>query len=695
LSVGSLVTREVEVAELVAGVGVGVGGGVGELLFGVDWTPLSVSVGGELVARGSERWAVVGVEGDGGLVAGVGVLDPAVVEVGFYPDMAAVAAVGVVPGVVLVSCVPVVVGDGGLVGAVYVELGRVLEVVQGWLADEGLAGSRLVVLTQGAVAVGVGADVTDLVHAPVWGLLRSAQAENPDRIVLIDFDDVGFGGLGSGGLPGVVAVAVAAGESQLAVRAGVVLVPRLVRVPVPVDSFSGGVLGGGGSGWRLDPVGTVLVTGGTGTLGAVFARHLVVVHGVRHLVLMSRRGRGAEGAVELEAELVGLGAEVEVVACDVADRGAVAEVLAGIGVGHRLTGVVHTAGVLDDGVFGSLTPDRLGVVLRPKVDAVVNLHELTQELDLGMFVVFSSAAGVFGTAGQGNYAAANAFLDGLVQHRRVRGLVGTSLAWGLWAESSGMTGHLGEADHGRLMRQGVAALTSEQGVALFDAAVRVDEAVLVAARLDLAAVRERSGPVPVLLRGLVRSGRRIAVSGGVADGSWGARLAGLGVADGERVVLDLVRSHVGVVLGYASADAVEMGKAFKDLGFDSLTAVQLRNALSGVTGLRLPATLVFDYPTPVALAGFLRAELLPDSLTDDTADALEGDIRRALLSVPFSRFREAGVLSVLLRLANAEDVLPTDSDADEDADFDGMDADDLLLQVFGAGHDTADDHRGM
>ncbi|MGR3939713.1 type I polyketide synthase, partial [Streptomyces sp. BRA346] len=350
----------------------------------------------------------------------------------------------------------------------------------------------------------------------------------------------------------------------------------------------------------FDAEGTVLVTGASGTLGGLVARHLVAERGVRHLFLVSRRGAEAPGAPELGAELAELGAEVRWAACDVADRDALAAALATVPAEHPLTGVVHTAGVLDDGVIGSLTPDRLAKVLRPKVDAAWNLHELTATTDLSAFVVFSSAAGVFGNPGQGNYAAANAYVDALAQHRRARGLAGTSLAWGLWADSSAMTGALDDADVSRMSRGGVAALSAAEGLELFDAARGAGEALLVPVRLDLAAVRAEaasSGVVAPLMRGLVRVPARRTAEASAASGALAQRLAGLGEAEQLDVLLDLVRHQVAAVLGHDSTDTVEPHQSFRDLGFDSLTAVELRNALGAASELRLPATLVFDYPT--------------------------------------------------------------------------------------------------
>ena len=314
----------------------------------------------------------------------------------------------------------------------------------------------------------------------------------------------------------------------------------------------------------------------------------------------------------LEEELAALGVRVTIVACDVADRDAVAEVLAGIPVEYPLTGVVHTAGVVEDGVITSLAPEQVDRVLRPKVDGAWHLHELTRDLDLSVFVLFSSAAGVFGSSGQGNYAAANAFVDAVAEYRRAAGLPAQSLAWGLWAEASGMTGHLTEADYKRFAREGMRPMSSAEGMALFDSAATVDQAVVVAMPLDLAVVRAQGEEVPALVRGLVRQAKRIAQIGADSADSLAQRLVGLSEVEQERVLVDVVRSNVAVVLGHATSDAIGVGKPFKELGFDSLTAVELRNRLSLVVGVRLPATLVFDYPTPVVLARHLRVELVGD-----------------------------------------------------------------------------------
>ncbi|WP_342775977.1 SDR family NAD(P)-dependent oxidoreductase [Nonomuraea mesophila] len=401
----------------------------------------------------------------------------------------------------------------------------------------------------------------------------------------------------------------------------------------------------------FDPDGTVLVTGGTGALGAMAARRLVTEHGVRHLVLAGRRGPAADGAAALEEELTGLGATVRIAACDAADRDALAGLLATIPAEHPLTGVVSTAGVLDDGMISSLTPERVAAVLRPKVDAAVNLHELTAHLDLAQFVLYSGAAGVLGSPGQGNYAAANTFLDALAQHRRSRGLAGTSLAWGLWTpqSGSGMTGHLDEADLGRLSRSGMGALGIDQGLDLFDRALGVDEAALVPINLDLATLRAGAakGFGHPMFRGLVRiATRRVVVAAETPQAdSLTDRLAALPDDDRLPMLLDLVRGHVAAVLGFPGPEAVEPARAFKEIGFDSLTAVELRNRLKTVTGLRLPASLVFDYPNSAALAGHLLEELAPPAHSAEQQLLAELDRIEARLAVMAAGCDTAGEIT--------------------------------------------------
>ncbi|WP_373305815.1 SDR family NAD(P)-dependent oxidoreductase, partial [Streptomyces flavofungini] len=465
-----------------------------------------------------------------------------------------------------------------------------LDVVQTWLAEERFEAARLVVVTRGAVSVADDEAVRDVAQAAVWGLVRSAQLENPDRFVLVDLDDeaASLDALPSG---------LATGETQWAVRSGDIRVPRLARVRRSLVADPG------------FGTGAVLVTGATGTLGAQVARHLATDRGVRNLLLVSRRGAEAEGAEELRAELVALGAEATLVACDVADGEAVAALLSE----HEVSAVVHTAGVLDDGVIGSLTPDRIDTVFRAKVDAAWNLHDLTRDLNLSAFVVFSSVAGILGAPGQANYAAANTFLDALAEHRRDAGLPATSLAWGLWAEASGMTGALDEADVKRMGRGGLLPLRTAEGLALFDAAASTGRALLAPVPLDLPALHRqaRSHPVAPVLRGLVRTTvRRTADAGSGAKSTWAQSLAVMTAAEREKALLELVLSHVAVVLGHSSAGAIAPDRAFKELGFDSLSAVELRNNLNAVTELRLPATLIYDYPTPAALAAFLDTELV-------------------------------------------------------------------------------------
>jgi acyl carrier protein len=504
------------------------------------------------------------------------------------------------------------------------------------------------------------------VAAAVWGLARSAQSEEPGRIVLLDVDV----NTEAQHVSTMMASVLACGEPQIAVRGGVVSVPRLTRATTTIeDSAVGGGVGGDG---------TVLITGGTGALGGALARHLVSRYGMRRLVLVGRRGPDAPGAGALIAELAELGAQARVVACDVADRHALAEVIAGIPAAYPLVGVVHAAGALDDGVLTTLTPQRVDTVFSPKVDGALNLHELTHNTTVDMFVLFSSAAGLLGSPGQANYAAANAFLDGLATQRRAHGLPAVSLAWGLWA--GGMAAGLGEAGVGRV-GGGVRPLSVAEGMLLFDAALRAGDPVLVPMRMDLSVASGDGGVVPPLLRGLVGQGRRAASSAVATEESLATRLRTLPEDKQRRTLIDLVRNEAAAVLGHSAADSVGASQPFRDAGFDSLMAVELRNRLRRTTGVRLPVAVVFDHPTPADLANRIKMELFPDPCPDDVVGGREKEIRKALATVPFDRLKEAGILETLLQLADSGDEPASRSD-DETVHLDTMDAADLVRRAL-------------
>ncbi|MFL5913046.1 MAG: type I polyketide synthase [Gaiellaceae bacterium] len=571
-------------------------------LYRLDWT--------ELRAPSTDTTPRIALLGDD--------LDPAAgLDPDHYPNLDALRQAldddAATPEVVMVAVRPNAaatdVPDGAREG-----VHRMLELLQAWSADEHLADSRLVFLTERAVAAS-GGESPELITAPVWGLVRSAQSENPGRFLLLDVDGTedSWRALGK---------ALSSGEPQLALRKGDLLAPRVSPVesepPEPCPP-------------RLDPERTVLITGATGGIGAVVARHLVTSHAARHLLLVSRRGSDAPGVSELRADLEGLGCEVRVAACDVSDRHALARLVESIPREHPLGAVIHAAGVLDDGLIETLDEAQVDRVLRPKIDAAWHLHELTEHLELSWFVLFSSFVAMLGGPGQGNYAAGNAFLEALARERRAKGLSGTAVAWGLWGQASGMAGDRGHAEMLQLARQirtrlGLASMTPEQGLALFDASVGREEAVVAAARLDLGALHSlaREGSLSPVMRGLVRVPRRRAHEEGT---SLANRLASLPEAERDDAILKLVQAQVASVLGHSPSEVVDAERGFLEIGFDSLSALQLRNRLAQATGVRLPSTLVVDHPTPAAIAAYLRGQLTggnirPAQQTDGTVTAL-------------------------------------------------------------------------
>ncbi|HEX5254872.1 MAG TPA: SDR family NAD(P)-dependent oxidoreductase [Mycobacterium sp.] len=449
------------------------------------------------------------------------------------------------------------------------------------------------------------------------------------------------------------------------------------KVALTVPSGPGEVLSGCGGGLAGA---SVVITGGTGMAGSALARHLVDRYRVAHVVLVSRTGARAAGVAELVAGLQEAGAQVSVVSCDVADPEAASAMLAHIPAQYPLRGVVHAAGILDDGLISSLTPDRVDAVLRAKVDGAWNLHELTRHLDLSAFVVFSSMAGIVGTPGQANYAAANSFLDGLAAYRRAYGLPGLSLAWGLWEQASAMTAHLGDRDKARMSRIGLAPLSTEQALAAFDAAMLVDSPVLVAARVDRAALSDNIAALPPLLRELVAGPtRRVIDDTDVTASTSGlsARLHGLSPEARQRELVDLVCGNAAMVLGVANPADINAGRAFQELGFDSLTAVELRNRLKNATGLTLSPTLIFDYPTPTVLATHLDTQLAGTAGADDQPNLMGrfNDITRelqALLGAPNWNADDKSVLRA--RIHNLLAALPPGDLSDAEHLDDDLDA---------------------
>ncbi len=534
--------------------------------------------------------------------------------------------------------------------------------IQGFLSRDPAAEEPLAILTAGAVAAGEG-ESPDLAASSVWGLVRSAQSEHPGRILLLDSDG---SEASEGAIEGAIAASIANGEPQLALREGVALVPRVARAQ-----------GEGPEAPAIDPERTVLLTGATGGLGSLVARHLVTAHGARHLLLVSRSGPEAERAGELLAELQGLGAQAQIVACDVSDRDQLQALLAGISAEHPLGAVLHTAGTVSDATIETLSAERFGPVFAPKADGAWHLHELTREMGLSAFLLFSSAAGTFGSPGQGNYAAANSFLDALAHQRRAQGLPATAIAWGLWDRESQMTSVLSEADKARLARSGIGALTEEQGLALLDEALASELPQVLGLRLERPGLRAqaRAGVLVPLLRGLIRvpQGRR------GQGGELARKLLTLAAEEREAFVLDAVRAEVAAVLGHASAAAIDPERAFKDLGFDSLAAVELRNRLSAASGLRLPATAVFDYPNAQKLAEYLLGEL--DQGEKATALAQLEHLELALASVSSE---DPGRLKLATRLRALASSLESEMQTEDTLDRDRLESasDEELLEFI-------------
>jgi polyketide synthase 12 len=496
---------------------------------------------------------------------------------------------------------------------------RALVRLQEWIAGEPTDDSRLAILTRGAVAVAAG-EAPDLVSAPLWGLVRSAQAEHPDNFLLVDTDD---SELSREQLPAALLTAVA-NEPQLALREGRLLAPRLARVQGGTETNTVPA---------QDPDSTVLITGVDQALGALVAARLVEEHGARHLLLACASAGEAEGAEELRMRLAGLGCDVRVERCDVAERDQLRQLLDSVDAEHPLRTVVHAARVLDDGVLASLDANRLATVMRAKVDAAWNLHELTEGLELSEFLLFSSVSGTIGVAAQANYAAANSFLDALAAYRSARGLAGTSLAWG-FAELGESGDGLAETIRARMARAGFAPIGPARAGELLDLARAAALPLPVLAELDAAGLRAqaRGGVLPSVLRGLVRVRRPR------EQGSLKVRLAAMADEQRPSYVLELVRGHVAAVLGHGSAASVDPDRPFLDLGFDSLAAVELRNRLGTATGLRLAPTLAFDYPSPAALATHLAAEAAAGGVGRDA----EAEVEEALagLEERLARVRE-------------------------------------------------------
>ncbi|MFE3317484.1 type I polyketide synthase [Nocardia sp. NPDC059195] len=589
-----------------------------DALFGVDWLPVSVSTTENL------RWGSFT-----GLEPTTAVLD----TVRF--DGPEALARSLADGAAIDAVVVQVSGAGSpdVVDTVHRLVHQALSLARDWLAQESLAAVPLVILTRGAVVDD--GPLTDLAAAPVWGLLRSAQAENPGRFVLVDIDD-------SSNLGAVLAGVLESSEPQVRLRNGTFGIPQVVRLSEPDDIEAPPA-------WS--PEGTVLITGGTGVLGGLVARHLAARHGVAHLLLLSRSGSRAPEFPRLEDDLVALGAKVTAVACDAADPEALAKVLAGIPSEHPLTGVVHAAGTISDGLLTTLTAEDVDRVLHAKADVAWNLHRSTRESDLSAFVLFSSVAGIFGGPGQSNYAAANVFLDALAEQRRREGRAATSVAWGLWEQRSGITDALTDSDIARIARDGFGQVSERVGIEILDTAVGLRRSGAVATPLDLEVMRTQETRILPVLRTLARkSTRPVAFATPDEAESVADRLGRLPREQWIGVLQDLVIGRVASVLGHRDLTDIHVDSEFTELGFDSLTAVELRNELNTATGLRLPGSAVFDHPTASALAAHLLQNLTNSAVEPDSVD-FAAEVRLAEDIVPADE--------VVRRTARPQEVLLT------------------------------------
>ncbi|HRI69317.1 MAG TPA: type I polyketide synthase, partial [Polyangium sp.] len=485
-----------------------------------------------------------------------------------------------------------------LVDAAHDTTCRTLALLQEWLADERFESSQLVFVTRNAVATIETEGVGELAHVPIWGLVRCAQAENPDRsILLVDIDDTDASFL-------ALSRAIATHEPQVAIRQGALFSPRLV----PATALPNSV-------FPVDSRGTVLITGGMGPLGRLLAKHLATRHGVLRMLLTSRQGPNAPGADDFRRQMEEIGVKLTISSCDVADPSALRKLLESIPKEHPLVGLVHTAAVLDDGTIRALTPEQVARALRPKVDAAVLLDELTRDMNLSFFILYSSLAGVVGGPGQGSYAAGNAFLDALAISRRVRGLPAVAIAWGSWGEA-GMLTRLSDADRVRMRRAGVVPLSSNEGLDLFEMAIRSSSAAVVAARFDLEVLRERTDVLSPMLSTLLpaKTKNRTTTRRASAPGATIlAQLRGLSKENQARVILDMVRAETAAVLGHSDVARIPADAGFMNLGLDSLTSIELRRRLQQITGLPLPATIAFDHPSPGHIATFLLDKLAPDA----------------------------------------------------------------------------------